>query len=134
MKEIKRFAQKLKNKSDKKADELGEIKKTAIIFRCTLAEKEQIKANAKECNLQVGYFVRQLALGFKPQSLNLVQERITLRNHAADLGRLGGLLKLLLTDKTTSKAIGIKKINHLLQRILESQKLLNKAAYEVILG
>gem|GEM_PF-3042060 len=114
--------------------EVQELRQSTIKFRCTKSEKEQIKQKAQICNLVVSHYVRQCALGYKPKSIAITRERLELSNYAADLGRLGGLLKLLLTDKTTSKAIGIKKINHLLQRILESQKLLNKAAYEVVLG
>jgi len=102
-----------------------------IVCRCSIEEKTQIKANAQRCNLSISRYVCNLALGYKPQSLEKIKERARLHNQVADLGRLGGLLKLLLTDKTKSYAVGIKQIQIVLHKIKQNQARLKQMALRV---
>jgi len=119
--------QKLKNPIS-----INENRSHRIFFRCSLAEKNCIKEKSKKCNLPTSEYVRLRALDFKPKSLEQMQERTSLKNQSADLGRLGGLLKWLLTDpaKTTDKTI--QKINNLLSQIEESQRLLQQIALRLV--
>jgi len=102
-----------------------------VLFRCNLEEKAQIKANAQKCNLPTSRYVCNLALGYKPQSLEKLQERTRLHNQAADLGRLGGLLKMLLTNNNCAGAVGIRKIQILLRKIKQNQAKLKELAKKV---
>jgi hypothetical protein len=62
-------------------------------------ERQLITANAKNANLSVSAFLRNLGMGFQPKSTfdqDAIHELVKLH---ADQGRLGGLLKLWLTDR-----------------------------------
>lgn len=65
---------------------------------CLPDEKEQIQANARAVGLSVSTFLLRVGAGYEVKSTldsKLVAE---LAKVNADLGRLGGLLKLWLTD------------------------------------
>ena len=70
---------------------------TAI--RVTAAERAAIEAGAERVQMSTAAYLRALGLGHDPPSkvdLRAIHELGRLR---ADLGRLGGLLKLWLTDR-----------------------------------
>ena len=61
-------------------------------------EEEAIKSNAKTAGLSIAAYLRNVGLGYQPRSvldLNAIDE---LAKVNADLGRLGGLLKMWLTN------------------------------------
>ena len=61
-------------------------------------EKEAIAAAAKECCLSMSAFARTLALGHRPTSCADIAKMDELMDVHANLGRLGGLLKMTLTN------------------------------------
>ena len=68
-------------------------------IRVTAAERAAISAGAKRVQMSTGAYLRALGVGYDPPSkvdLRAIRELGLLR---ADLGRLGGLLKLWLTDR-----------------------------------
>ena len=70
------------------------------------SEKAAIAANAAACRLSASAFVRTLALGGRPASgVDLDKMEELLKVHA-DLGRLGGLLKMTLTNDERLNEIG----------------------------
>lgn len=69
-----------------------------IHFRVSKKEKEIIEENARKCDLSVGEFLRQCGVGITPKSHEHLERINDLIHINADLGRLGGLLKLWLTD------------------------------------
>lgn len=69
-----------------------------IHFRVSQKEKEIIEENARKCDLSVGEFLRQCGVGITPKSHEHLERINDLIHINADLGRLGGLLKLWLTD------------------------------------
>lgn len=82
----------MRRQADGRRDEVLKIRVTAF-------ERAAIEAGAKRVQLRTGAYLRALELGYKPPSkvdLQAVRELGMLR---ADLGRLGGLLKLWLTDR-----------------------------------
>lgn len=68
-------------------------------MRCTPAEYEQIKYSAKVTAHSVSSFCRVLALGYRPKPRIDVEHLRDVIRARGDLGRVGGLLKLWLTDK-----------------------------------
>ena len=69
-------------------------------------EKAHIAANARACRLSMSAYARTLALGAKPTStLDLTHLNKVLKV-SADLGRLGGLLKMTLTNDERLDEIG----------------------------
>ena len=68
-------------------------------IRVTPAERAAIEAGAERVQMSTAGYLRTLGLGHNPPSkvdLRAIHELGRLR---ADLGRLGGLLKLWLTDR-----------------------------------
>lgn len=68
-------------------------------IRVTAAERAAIEAGAERVQMSTAAYLRALGLGHDPPSkvdLRAIHELGRLR---ADLGRLGGLLKLWLTDR-----------------------------------
>ncbi len=61
-------------------------------------EEIQIKANAVQAGLSVAEYLRRISLGYPLQSVIDKEHVIQLAKINADLGRLGGLLKLWLTQ------------------------------------
>lgn len=62
-------------------------------------ERAKIAANAKLTRLSVSSFLRRVGQGFEPKTA-LDHERVMdLHRLRGDLGRMGGLLKLWLTDR-----------------------------------
>jgi len=61
-------------------------------------EEEAIKANAKATGLTVASYLRNVGLGYQPKSVLDHKAIGELAKVNADLGRLGGLLKMWLTN------------------------------------
>lgn len=61
-------------------------------------EEEAIKANAKACALTVAAYLRNVGLGYQPKSVLDRKAIADLAKVNADLGRLGGLLKMWLAN------------------------------------
>ncbi len=61
-------------------------------------EESQIKANAANAGLSIAEYLRRISLGYQLQSAIDKDHVIQLAKINADVGRLGGLLKLWLTQ------------------------------------
>lgn len=61
-------------------------------------EEEAIKANAKATGLTVAGYLRNVGLGYQPKSILDHKAIADLAKVNADLGRLGGLLKMWLAN------------------------------------
>jgi hypothetical protein len=92
------------------------------------AEASAIKSNAKDCSLPVAAYLRNLGLNYKPKTILDANSVLELVKVNGDLGRLGGLLKMLLTNEEKVKALGKEqvaaKIDSLLEEIEATQALL----------
>ncbi|MGF6983439.1 hypothetical protein QFZ99_002916 [Paraburkholderia atlantica] len=93
---------------------------------CTPEEKAQIEANAKAAGLSVSRYLRNIGVGYKIQGVIDAELVGTLARINGDLGRLGGLLKLWLTN---SEKLGNHDPDHtgrvihgVLERIITMQK------------
>lgn len=62
-------------------------------------EKGQIEDNAKGCNHSASSFLRNLGVGYTPKSMIDHKAVGDLMQLNGDLGRLGGLLKMLLSNE-----------------------------------
>lgn len=61
-------------------------------------EKEAIAEAAEACRLSMSAFARTLALGHHPTSCTDIEKMDEMMEIHANLGRLGGLLKMTLTN------------------------------------
>ncbi|HGU7323855.1 TPA: conjugal transfer transcriptional regulator TraJ [Legionella pneumophila] len=84
-------------------------------------EEQIIKANAAKAGLSTAVYLRRLALGYELHSVIDKQYVIELSKINADLGRLGGLLKLWLTNDERLAHIEPKTMTVVLERIKATQ-------------
>ena len=74
------------------------VRKKAIYVWVKADEKEQIEANAKACKKSASSFLRELGMGYTPKSMVDHEAVSDLMQLNGDLGRMGGLLKMWLTN------------------------------------
>ena len=76
---------------------------TKNCMKAYVSEEEyaMITEEARMCGLSVSQFVKAVCLGFEVRSREDQHARVELRRVHADLGRLGGLLKMWLTNANT---------------------------------
>jgi len=96
-----------------------------------LSEAATIKAHATNCGLSVAAYLRTLGLNFQPKTILDADAVIELAKVNGDLGRLGGLLKMLLTNDDRMKSISRDEINAILDGIRTTQNLLFETARKV---
>lgn len=95
-------------------------------------EMTEIKHNAATCGLTVAAYLRTLGLAYKPKGVLDNKAVGELAKVNGDLGRLGGLLKMLLTNDERVKALQVMPtINGILEGIQTTQALLLEAAKKV---
>lgn len=106
---------------------------TPINVWVTPDEKATIEAYARQACRSTSGYLRLLGLGYAPKSLVDHQEVDRLAKINGDLGRLGGLLKLWLTNDERTAHYGEPVIRAVLDRILESQAKMHEIMKRVVL-
>ncbi|PTR04633.1 hypothetical protein C8R30_103152 [Nitrosomonas nitrosa] len=89
-------------------------------------EERVIKAKAYEAGLTVAEYLRNLGLGYSVPSMIDNRQVDALLKINADLGRLGGLIKLWLTNDERTKYIGKSQLYMTLDTIQETQSVMLK--------
>lgn len=94
---------------------------TPIKVYCLPDEREQLRAQAAAANRSTSSYLLNVGLGYRVQGIldNCRVEELARIN--GDLGRLGGLLKLWLTDDVRTEAFGEATIRALLSKIEDTQ-------------
>ncbi len=95
-------------------------------------EREIIKEQAEQCGLSISEYLRRLGLGYAPISIVDNQKVNELAKINGDLGRLGGLLKLWLSDDRRAAHFDKKTINGLLNDIEETRTKMTGIMMKVI--
>ncbi|WP_207896439.1 conjugal transfer transcriptional regulator TraJ [Nitrosomonas sp. Nm84] len=95
-------------------------------------EGEVIKDQAEKCGLSAAEYLRRLGLGYEPTSIVDNQKVNELAKINGDLGRLGGLLKLWLSDDRRSAHFDKKTINGLLKDIERTRTQMTEIMMKVI--
>ncbi|EFH4048542.1 conjugal transfer transcriptional regulator TraJ [Escherichia coli] len=99
---------------------------TPIKVYCLPEEKALIQENAEASGLSVTGFVRRVAMGYQVDSIVDIKQVTELSRVNADLGRLGGLLKLWLAKDPRTVNFSPTMIKTLLAKIEStSQELKN---------
>ena len=88
---------------------------------CLAEERERIAANAKAAGLSRSAFLLAVGQGYRVQGITDYEQVRELARINGDLGRLGGLLKLWLTDDVRTAQFGETTIRALLARIEATQ-------------
>ncbi|KJV05160.1 conjugal transfer transcriptional regulator TraJ [Methylocucumis oryzae] len=105
---------------------------TPILVCVTPDEKQKIEALARQTGLSTSAYLRELGLGYVPKSIVDYQHMLELSKLGGDLGRLGGLLKLWLTDDVRTAQFGKETLLAALARIDDTQKEMVKVMSKVI--
>jgi len=88
---------------------------------CLPEERHQIEENAQAAGLSVSKYLLNIGMGYQIRGI-LDNKRVEeLARINGDLGRLGGLLKLWLTDDKRTAQFGKSTILTLLAKIEETQ-------------
>ncbi len=85
------------------------------------SEEVEIKDKAREAGLPVAEYLRNLGLGYQVPSVIDNRQVDALLKINADLGRLGGLIKLWLTNDERTKFIGKSQLHVTLDSIRNTQ-------------
>lgn len=95
-------------------------------------EEAAIKAHAAQAGMSVAAYLRAIALGYEVRSIvdnRQVEELVKING---DLGRLGGLLKLWLTDDPRTAQYGENVIRAALARVEDNQDQLAEVIRTVV--
>lgn len=105
---------------------------TPIYVYCLPDEKAQIEAIAKATGRSASSYLRAVGQGYPVHSI-LDYERIQeLAKVNGDLGRMGGLLKLWLTDDAKLAAFGMAQMSKTIVGVLEEIRTNQAAIREVM--
>ncbi len=106
-------------------------KKTVLKTYLTPEEYEKILENAGRTGLSLSAFAKRVCLGLPVPSLETQQARRELLKVNADLGRLGGLFKLCLSEKEGSLASLHREVRRVLREIETRQRELKAAVARI---
>ncbi len=99
------------------------------------SEMTELKRNAGACGLSLAAYLRTVGLHYQPKGVFDTNAVLELAKVNGDLGRLGGLLKMWLTNDDRLKKIGkeevVPVINGILNEIVTAQTQLLEAAKRV---
>ena len=84
-------------------------------------EDAEIKSKAMDAGLPVAEYLRNLGLGYQVPSVVDSRQVDSLLKINGDLGRLGGLIKLWLTNDKRTKLIGKSQLHMTLNSIRDTQ-------------
>ena len=100
---------------------LEKVRKVRIESYITRAEHEKIVALAQQCGISISELLRRLALGQEINSKVDKEAFLNLLKVNADLGRLGGLFKLALTENAR-KVTSHREVRRILHEIEDRQE------------
>lgn len=110
---------------------MPEVRENALRVWVAPEEKEQIQTHAESCNLSCSAYLRQLGLGYIPASKLDSAAMRQLAKVNGDMGRLGGLLKMMLTNQERRTPDTEAALERLLGEIEVAQKELLKTVRQL---
>lgn len=99
---------------------------------CLPEERAAIEASARAAGLSLSSFLLAVGQGYRATSITDYQQVRELARINGDLGRLGGLLKLWLTDDVRTATFGEPAIRALLARIEDTQDHMGRVMDSVV--
>ena len=94
------------------------------------SEEADIKANAANCGMKVAEYLRNLGLNFEPKTILDYQAVLELSKVSADLGRLGGLLKMFLTNEERYKHMNKEEVQQTVNALLKDISITQARLFE----
>jgi len=116
---------------------MGDKKKTRkgsppIKVYCLPEERDLIEANARAAGMSLSAFLLAVGQGYKITGIVDFEQVREMARINGDLGRLGGLLKLWLTNDVRTAKFGESTIRALLRRIESAQNELGQIMKSVV--
>lgn len=105
----------------KKIKDRASIRNKMLGVKCNLAEYECIKQKAMFCSMSPAHYARNLAMNYPIRSMVDQMAFLELGKCRNDLNRLGGLLKIYLSDKDKALGRDDEFINALLEEIQQTR-------------
>jgi len=100
---------------------------------CLPEERRQIEENGKDVGLSMSTYLLNVGMGYQVRGI-LDNKRVEeLARINGDLGRLGGLLKLWLTNDQRTAAFGEATIRALLSKIEDTQSKMHEVMRAVVI-
>ncbi|ADP99965.1 MULTISPECIES: conjugal transfer transcriptional regulator TraJ [Gammaproteobacteria] len=96
-------------------------------------EKEAIEAQAARAGMSVARYLREVGQGYQIKGVVDYEQVRELARINGDLGRLGGLLKLWLTDDVRTAQFGQSTILAVLSKIEATQEEMGKVMTKVVM-
>ena len=100
---------------------------------CLPEEKAQIEANANAAGMSLSSYLLAVGQGYKIQGVVDFEQVKELAKINGDLGRLGGLLKLWLTDDVRTARFGVDTITAVLDRVMQTQAEMSAVMTKVVM-
>ena len=100
---------------------------------CLPEERQQIKTNARVAGLSVARYLREVGQGYRITGIMDYEKVRELARISGDLGRLGGLLKLWLTNDERAAQFGHETIHALLSKIERTQDEMGQVMMAVVM-
>lgn len=96
-------------------------------------EKETIERQAQQAGLSIARYLREVGQGYEIKGITDYEHVRELARINGDLGRLGGLLKLWLTDDVRTAKFGEATILALLGRIEATQDEMGRVMTRIVI-
>lgn len=106
---------------------------TPIKVYCLPEEKEQIEAQAKRAGMSAARYLREVGQGYHISGVVDYEQVRELARINGDLGRLGGLLKLWLTDDVRTAQFGQSTILAVLSKIEATQEEMGNVMTKIVM-
>lgn len=104
-----------------KTDKATRKSSPPIKVYCLPEERRQIEANAKAAGLSLSTYLLNVGMGYQVRGIVDNKQVEELARINGDLGRLGGLLKLWLTNDARTAQFGESTIRAVLSKIKATQ-------------
>lgn len=98
-----------------------------ISFRVSEDEKNKINIKSQECGLSRSQYIKRTALFFTPKSKIDRQAIFDLKKLHGDIGRVGGLLKMWLSNHEDVALFDKLDVQGLVQEIRQLKQQISKA-------
>ena len=100
---------------------------------CLPEERQQIETNARAAGLSLARYLRDVGQGYRITGVMDYEKVRELARISGDLGRLGGLLKLWLTNDERAAQFGYETIHAVLSRIEKTQDEMGQVMMDVVM-
>jgi len=116
-----------------KAKRITRKSSTPIKVYCLPDEKELIEAQANRAGMSAARYLREVGQGYHISGVVDYEQVRELARINGDLGRLGGLLKLWLTDDVRTAQFGQSTILAVLSKIEATQEEMGKVMTKIVM-